>query len=125
MSTTSKEESARSWLCGLPGPPLPKFFKRKKTQPQESLPIEKPARDDQATLRDELAEEKARSARLEAEAAAEKTNLEDELRQCKELLETRVKELGLKDADIRRLGKEGDVMRARVSSIEKGTSPNS
>lgn len=117
MSSTSKEEGVSSPLCGLP---VPRLFKRKKAKPQEPITLEKPARDEQAELKDELAEEKAKFGRLEAEAAVQKKDLEGQVLQLKEHLEARAKELGYKDAEIQQLKGDGDVMRARVSMFEKG-----
>jgi hypothetical protein len=123
MSSTSKEEGVKLLFGCIPSgrlrfPKLP--FKRKRTQPQEPLELEKHARDEQAALKDELDEERAKFARFKAEAAGEKRDLEDQIRQLKELMEAQVKEIGLKDADIQRLRMDGDTMRAKVSRIEKG-----
>ena len=113
MSSTSKEESDKHFFC------IPfKFkspFKPKKVQPQETLPLEKRAGDDQTTtdavnaLKDEL-----------AEATELRTKLEGELKEANESLDTRTKEAAHKDAEIKRLGEEGDMMRAKVCPIEKG-----
>jgi len=81
-----------------------------------------------AALELELAEQRTECARLEreyqrtkaeAEAFAEaKRKLEDELREVKELLEARGKEIGQKDAIIQRLESE---LKTKVSQVGSGT----
>jgi chromosome segregation ATPase len=82
----------------------------------------------------ELAEERAKCARLEKECqkakveadALAETNckLEDKIREDKELLEEREKEVGQKDASIQRLEKEANEMQAKVSQIRRGMGSN-
>jgi len=78
----------------------------------------------------ELAEEKAKQARLEHEHrrikagvdafAEEKGNLEDEIRQVKESLGAREKELAHKDADLQRLESDMREVQVKVSRVEGG-----
>lgn len=121
MNSAPKERGVLP-LCGLPW----LRFRRKKVQPQEPIPLEKHVGDGQTVsdavkaLEHQLAEEKAKSARHQAEAAEEKRKSEGEVRQLKELLEAREKDVAQKNANIQQLVKDGDTMRAKVGPIGKG-----
>jgi len=75
----------------------------------------------------ELAEEKAKQARLEDEHrrikaeddafTEEKGKLEDEIRRVKESLEAREKELAHKDASLQRLERDMNVLQTKVSRV--------
>ena len=101
---------------------------------------EKPAKEDGPTptsalqvLESELAEERAKCARLEQEyqrarvevdAFAEGTGkLKDKIQKLEELLETRGKEAGHKDVSIRRLERDINEMQIKVSRVGRGTGP--
>ena len=104
------------------------------------LRSEKPAKEDGPTptsalqvLESELAEERAKCARLEQEFqkarvemdvfAEAKEKVKGEIQELKELLETRGKEAGHKDASIHRLERDINEMQIKVSQVGRGTGP--
>lgn len=115
MSSTSKEEGGTPFFC------LPIFrrLRRQKAQPQESISLDK--RDTVKALEDELAEQKAKVTKLEADLSGEKRERQDEVRQLKGLGEAREKDVARKDTDIQQLEKERDTLRGKVCPLEKGT----
>jgi len=80
-----------------------------------------------------LAEEKVKCTKLEKELqrvkaemdafAEAKGRAEDEVREVKELLEAREKEVGLKDASIQRLEKDMSEMQKKVGRVGRGIVP--
>ena len=83
----------------------------------------------------ELAEERAKCARLEKEFQRVKTEAEifaeakgraeDEVREIKQLLGAREKEIGRKDARIRQLEKDMSEMQKKVGWVGRGMGSNS
>lgn len=118
MSSTPEGEGGKLLFCI----PFRRFIKRnKKVQPRESLPLEK--REDTRTTADTLKSLEDEVTKVKAEAAEATRKLKDETQQLKELLEAQKKEAVHKDTDIKRLGQEGETMRAKVGRIEKENWP--
>lgn len=130
MPPVPKEPRNRSFLC-IPLPPRRKKARNEEVQLKDG-PAPTPA---VKTLEQQLTEERNRYARLEqdlqraraeAETSAQaKRKLEDEVRQVKELSETREKEVGQKDAKIRRLENDASGMREKVGQARGGIGSNS
>lgn len=109
--------------------PLPNPFKSlsKPKKAREQTLREKRVEDGSTTtdairaLEDQLAQERAKFAKLKVEADAKaeaNLKLEAETRGVKELLETRENDVGQRDAEIQRLESEGGTMRERLGQLQ-------
>ena len=97
--------------------PLRSPFRKK--APKEDIQLEKP---DAKAIEQQLVEERAKYARLKAEADETRGKFENEIREIKE---TRAREVRGKDEHIQQLEKEASQMREMVCRVENGIGCNS
>lgn len=123
MRFRSKNPGGSPWFC------IPFSSKRRKraNDPKDIQLPQSVRRDPTPTpaveaLELELAEERAKCARLERERRAEadamaeaKGKMENEIREVRDLLEAREKEVGQKDVSAQQLERDASEMRTKVS----------
>lgn len=126
------EEHGVNHFCGLPiQNPFRSKSRSKRRKAGERIQREKLVEDGSTTtdairaLEDQLAEERAKFAKLKVEADANaeaNVKLETQILGLKELLEAREKDVGQRDAEVQRLEAEGRTMRERVCRTKRGIS---